>query len=258
MVTPMSASPGLELARTFADIAVDISSQCTVASTKQRIIEQAKKAFDCDLVVVWRVDQTGHAKQDICTDPDVGQIIERIAESTGEGPVQQCLAERSKQWTRSLDGEMRWPRYCRQMMSHTRLHSSVSYPLEVRDDLMGVLALYARRSEYFSSAAVDAGEVFASHCSVTLDAALTSDRAINLDKALESNRRIGIAIGILMSRLRIRAEDGFQLLRTASQRSHRKLAEVAEDVILTGATPSWPEPTDPDRRHRTHRAGRKR
>jgi AmiR/NasT family two-component response regulator len=59
----------------------------------------------------------------------------------------------------------------------------------------------------------------------------------NLQIALESNRRIGTAVGILMAHRRIRDSAAFELLRVASQRAHRKLREIAEDVVLTGALP---------------------
>lgn len=66
----------------------------------------------------------------------------------------------------------------------------------------------------------------------------TADAAnANLQVALASNRRIGTAIGILMAHRHITDAVAFELLREASQRLHRKLREVAEDVVLTGALP---------------------
>lgn len=59
----------------------------------------------------------------------------------------------------------------------------------------------------------------------------------NLQLALVSNRRIGTAIGILMAHRRITDAAAFELLREASQRLHRKLRDIAEDVVLTGTLP---------------------
>lgn len=61
--------------------------------------------------------------------------------------------------------------------------------------------------------------------------------AANLQVALTSNRRIGTAIGILMAHRRITDTAAFDLLREASQRAHRKLRDIADDVVLTGALP---------------------
>jgi AmiR/NasT family two-component response regulator len=59
----------------------------------------------------------------------------------------------------------------------------------------------------------------------------------HLEFALETNRRIGIAIGIVMSRYLQTDTQAFDSLRVVSQRSSRKLRDIAEDVIRTGALP---------------------
>lgn len=60
------------------------------------------------------------------------------------------------------------------------------------------------------------------------------EQVCHLKVALQSNRRIGIAIGIVMSQLRISDEEAFSALRQVSQSSNRKLRDVAEDVIYAG------------------------
>ena len=72
-------------------------------------------------------------------------------------------------------------------------------------------------------------------------------KVANLQKALSSNRQIGTALGIVMSRHMVTAEAAFDMLRTASQTNHRKLRDIAEDVILTGQVPAAPSyPTTAD------------
>ena len=62
-----------------------------------------------------------------------------------------------------------------------------------------------------------------------------TDRVKHLERALDSNRIIGTALGILMATQKISSEDAFICLKQASQRTNRKLREIAEDVIYTGA-----------------------
>jgi hypothetical protein len=59
-------------------------------------------------------------------------------------------------------------------------------------------------------------------------------QVVNLEIALASNRDIGTAIGILMNSQLVTQEEAFTMLRVASQHTHRKLREVANDVIFTG------------------------
>ena len=64
------------------------------------------------------------------------------------------------------------------------------------------------------------------------------DEAANLRVALSSNRRIGTALGILMYRFKIGNDESFTLLRETSQRLNRKLADIADEVVLTGELPT--------------------
>jgi hypothetical protein len=77
----------------------------------------------------------------------------------------------------------------------------------------------------------------------------------NLRIALQTARCIGMAVGIVMARRRISSAQAFDLLRRASQHQHRKVHDVAEDIVYTGALPSADPAT---RRSRAARAGTSR
>jgi DNA-binding response OmpR family regulator len=62
---------------------------------------------------------------------------------------------------------------------------------------------------------------------VVLDEA--EDRADNLQRALASNR--------LIATRKVTSEEAFTLLQSVSQRANRKLRDVADDVVFTGALP---------------------
>jgi AmiR/NasT family two-component response regulator len=65
------------------------------------------------------------------------------------------------------------------------------------------------------------------------EGAIDRDKIANLEVALITARRIGAAIGVLMTRMHLTDEQAFTVLRDASQSMHRKLRDVAEDVLLT-------------------------
>ena len=62
-------------------------------------------------------------------------------------------------------------------------------------------------------------------------------RIENLEIALRTSRRIGVAIGVLMGQHGWTEDEAFAALRSASQRRHRKLRDIAEEVALTGDLP---------------------
>ncbi|HEX4017621.1 MAG TPA: ANTAR domain-containing protein [Frankiaceae bacterium] len=63
-----------------------------------------------------------------------------------------------------------------------------------------------------------------------------------LRESLESSRDIGAACGILMAQHRVSYEGAFARLHSISQRSHRKLRDVAADVVFTGEAPEGVDP----------------
>jgi ANTAR domain len=77
------------------------------------------------------------------------------------------------------------------------------------------------------------------------------ERSANLTAALATNREIGAALGILMAGRRCTLEAAFDVLRVASQTTHRKLRDIAADVILTGSL----EEAEPPPRPRDRRTG---
>jgi AmiR/NasT family two-component response regulator len=56
----------------------------------------------------------------------------------------------------------------------------------------------------------------------------------HLETALKTCRRIGVALGILMHSRRVTEMEAFGLLRETSQRRHRKLRDIADEVVFTG------------------------
>ena len=87
----------------------------------------------------------------------------------------------------------------------------------------------------FAAVAVEAAPAIAA--SRAESEAFTQDGACNLEVALTTNRQIGAAIGILMHQRKVTESQGFELLREISQRTNRKLRDVADELVLTGALP---------------------
>ena len=67
--------------------------------------------------------------------------------------------------------------------------------------------------------------------------AAAEERISHLQVALASNRHIGAAVGVLMAFRKMSEEQAFDLLRKTSQRTRRKLRDVAEEVTRTGDLP---------------------
>jgi AmiR/NasT family two-component response regulator len=66
------------------------------------------------------------------------------------------------------------------------------------------------------------------------DRADAQAKIANLETALESSRTIGMAMGILIERLKVAPDEAFDALVETSQHEHRKLRDIASDLVFTG------------------------
>lgn len=64
---------------------------------------------------------------------------------------------------------------------------------------------------------------------------VATEQIEHVQTAQVNAQRIGAAIGIIMTRMKLTDDQAFELLREISQRCNRKLREIADDVLYTGA-----------------------
>lgn len=130
--------------------------------------------------------------------------------------------------------EYRWPELAAAAVERG-LHSSLSTPVPVQVPVQGAVNVYARERHAFDGKGRELARTFASYAAVAVaNTHLYEDTrslAENLQKAMEYRAVIEQAKGILMGQRRISAAEAFQLLSSASQRSNRKLRDIAVAIV---------------------------
>ena len=146
------------------------------------------------------------------------------------------------EWTRSGDIAVddRWPTW------GPRAHamgarSLLSVSLVGVDETIGALNIYSHASGGFAKREdVDLAILFSVHAALALTA---SHKQSGLETALHSRHLIGVAQGVLMERYGLTLEGSFQLLRRYSSVTNTKLADIARDLVTSGALPLLPDDT---------------
>ncbi len=137
----------------------------------------------------------------------------------------------------------RWPGFS-SVAGELGFSSVWSFPLRPRDKTLGALNLYSKAGHRNDRQTWLAARALAGQAAVVLANAstLVSVEMANrhLRDALESRDVVGQAKGILVARHGVSALEAFDDLRRESQRSGRRLAEVAADVV--GSLPGGPRP----------------
>jgi len=158
----------------------------------------------------------------------------------GYGPCLEAAVGEEIQEITDAREETRWPDYAGSAVERGSL-SSLSVPLPVREGIYGGLNLYAVEADGFDDDGRHISRAFASYAAVAVHNMHlyenTRDQAEHLDTAMRTRAVIEQAKGILMSQRRCDAEQAFALLAAASQRSNRKLRDIAE-AIVDGVTAS--------------------
>lgn len=152
---------------------------------------------------------------------------------TGAGPAFTVLEQEPVLRIDDLRTGVPWPDFGRRAVNECGVLAVLAVRMEV-DGATTSLALYAKAAGAFGEPEELAAKLLARYAGATVTTARQQARIDNLERALETNREIGIAIGILMALQRITREQAFEQLRHASQVRHRKLADIARDVVDTG------------------------
>lgn len=155
-------------------------------------------------------------------------------EELNEGPCVTCMQSGRTTVSGSLGADSRWPRFGGRVARMT-VHSALSLPLTVGDQVIGAINAYARVRDAFGDHAVQLGTQFAGPAAVSVyNAQLLADaqeRTKNLQRALESRAVIDQAVGIIRSRSGASAEEAFDRLVRLSQHDNLKLHLVAGRLV---------------------------
>src|SRR6202048_2151651 len=166
--------------------------------------------------------------------PFVAEIDEIQYVTLHEGPCITAALERRTVRSGSLGGEKMWPRFGPRV-GRLGVHSALSLPLLLPDQVVGAINVYAHGKDVFDEHAAELGEMFAQPGAVAVHNAQILADALSLtaqlQRALSTRPVIDQAIGLIRGRTGRSVEDAFTHLREMSQAEHRKLADVAQQIV---------------------------
>ena len=172
--------------------------------------------------------------QTVVASAEFVQVVDDIQYGLGEGPCLLAVQTRQTQTSGSLGGEARWPRFGPRV-GRLGVHSVLSLPLLVADEVVGALNIYAHAKHAFSTESVRIGELFARPAAVSVHNSQVLARSQRLaaqpELALTSRSTIDQALGVLMTRTGGTPEQAFDRLRDMSQTQHLKLHQVAQTLL---------------------------
>lgn len=227
----------LEVAQEFAELGHELHGDGDDDAALHRVVELAVKHVEgCGWASI-TVVRNGRGRSLACSD-DTAAAVDTIQYELGEGPCMQAAEDDANYLLFDVENEPRWPRFAARTFQTTPIRSVLAFQLVAGEST--ALNLYGSEPGAFGDAAIDAATILAAHTSGLVALKEAEEHKANLESALESSRQIGIALGVLMAHHKVTQQASFDLLRTASQNLHRKLRDVAADVVETGMLPEHP------------------
>ncbi|WP_188940631.1 GAF and ANTAR domain-containing protein [Nakamurella endophytica] len=217
-----------------ATVALQLSAEPDTRRTVQRVVDIAADRLGSDVGVSVSLVGARQQVQTAGSSDDRAVRADRLQYLLAEGPCLDAIRHDEQVEIQDLQTERRYPRWCRQAADEVGVASSLSFCLSTGQHVLGALNLYSVRRETFDDQLRAEGRLYAAQAAIAVHRARTQE---NLRAAVDTRTVIGQAEGILMERLKITAEEAFQLLRNASQHSNVQLREVAERLAETGAMP---------------------
>lgn len=231
-VTPLS------LAQTFAHMSRQLSSVESENAAFEAIAREALRTVHGAEAVGITIMRGDHFRT-VAPTADLVEKVDAIQYELRSGPCVDAILQETVFRTGDLERDPRWPTFGKRAAVEHGVLSMLALrlflgDLDETDKTIASLNLYSRQPEAFDDDCEITSSIFATHAALAIASARAQEQAVNLRRSQESNREIGMAMGVLMSRHALTQSQAFDLLRMASQHTHRKLRDIATDVVETG------------------------
>jgi GAF domain-containing protein len=229
------AAPWMDPSAAFAELArIDLNTT-GLPAVLLRVAELARASIPAADEVSLSLVRGGRATTPAFTGPlalacDEGQY------TAGRGPCLDAAESGTTLVANDLAAEDRWPGYAQHAVEQGAA-ASLSVPLPVQDGVTGALNLYSRTAGVFDAEAVTVARTFASYGAVAVANAhlyaMTAAFARDMQDAMASRAVIEQAKGVVMGQRGCGEQEAFDVISRASQRTNRKLRDLAAEIVRT-------------------------
>lgn len=223
-----------DLTGVFVDTAPLLSSMRSAFDVLTALVDTAvQRVPGCEHAGVTTVLDRGGRLDTPASTHDIVRRSDSLQAEVGQGPCYDAIWQNDTFRVDDMAGETRWPRYA-PSAAKLGLGSALGFRLYTREDTLAVLNLYATTPYAFDDASEETGAVLAAHAALALTWSRTDGQ---LHHAMRARQEIGEAVGVLMERNRLTAEQAVEMLRQGSMGNDVDLRDVARRVTETGEEP---------------------
>lgn len=221
----------------FSLLARDMSDSVDVSGTLQVAVDGAVELVDhATSAGISMVHHHRSIDTPAATDA-VARRGDELQYELDEGPCLQSIYQQETVLVRDLLTEQRWPRWSSRITEETGMRSMLCLQLFVTENTLGALNLYSTTPDAFDADDRATALALAAHVAVALTAAQEFE---SLESTITSRTVIAQAEGMLMQRYGLTAQKAFAVLARESQVSHRRLRDIAQELVSNGVVKEFP------------------
>jgi hypothetical protein len=220
----MTLTEVVDGATQLSTLALDLASVSDPGVTAGRVIDLAVKLIPCVAVDVVRVTAVGELQMLASSDPGLSQQTLRTWHRWPHFPLSDAVQGPCR-------SDNHGSGYPAALLADCGIVSELMFALRVGDTDHGYLRFLFHDNVSPSSTVGRLAAAFSAQAAIALDRAALQMSVMNLRKAIDTNRDISAAVGILMAQQGINYPDAYQLLRSVSQNTNRKLRNVAAEIL---------------------------
>lgn len=210
-------------------------SEQTIPDLLRKVLDVAVTAVEgVDAATVTVLSATDSGFATVSATDDSARSVDEV-QYQGGGPCVAAAVESTEVRIELPDADQ-WARFSAAALS-AGYHAVWSLPLAAGGSSVGSLNLYAGRTAPWLAGTGQTARLLGHQAEAVLASAMELARSeqlnVTLRRALETRTVIGQAQGVLMARQHIGSEEAFDILRRASQRTNRKVRDIAVEIVAT-------------------------
>ncbi len=227
----------VEVTRELADQIADIARLLPDDEGSDQILRRLTR-LAVDLVpggtaAALTIESQDRALTFAASDPRIDELHE-LQFDAAQGPAVEALRRNEPRQVDDIAAEGRWPVFCR-AAGKAGFASCLMLPLRTGAESAGAVSLYGKERGAFRGASHDLAVLFAAQggTAVHNDAIYRASREMvdNLHTALGSRAVIEQAKGVVHASLRVSPDEAFRLIKRRSQRTNRKVRDLAAELV---------------------------
>jgi hypothetical protein len=227
----MTISEVVDGATQLSTLALDAASVPDPGMTISRVTDLAVKLIPCGAADVVRVTAAGDLRIMASSDPGLSELTVAAWRRWPHIP----LSEAVQGPCRSINHGSGYPGT---LLLDCGIVTELIFALRMGDTDHGYLRFLFYEDVALSAPIGRLAAAFSVQAAIAIDRATLQLAVTQLQTAIDTNRDIGAAVGILMAREGISYQGGYQLLRSTSQNTNRKLRTVAAEILAGQELPA--------------------